>query len=135
MMLSPYTRPPCRGPVLVWSFAAASALAVLAALELELLPAGTVALLGLAATLGAVSGAVFALVAEVVDAPRVGSVTGVVGAAGGLGGFIPPLIMGAVYGAFGHYLVGLLLLAVMALFAAVFTWRSFGRLRQPSAEG
>ncbi|WP_298327803.1 MFS transporter [Haloactinopolyspora sp.] len=122
-------------PVLVWSFAAASALAVLASLELELLPAGTVAFLGLAATLGAVSGAVFALVAELVEPPKVGSVTGVVGAAGGLGGFVPPLIMGGVYGAFGHYAVGLLLLAAMALIAGVFTWRSFGHLRHVPTKG
>ena len=30
-------------------------------------------------------------------ADRVGTVTGIVGAAGGLGGFFPPLVMGATY--------------------------------------
>ena len=34
---------------------------------------------------------------------KVGSVTGLVGAAGGLGGFVPPLVMGAVYGRTGSY--------------------------------
>jgi NNP family nitrate/nitrite transporter-like MFS transporter len=37
---------------------------------------------------------------------RVGAVTGVVGAAGGLGGFFPPLIMGAVAYSLGFVLMG-----------------------------
>jgi len=51
----------------------------------------------------------------------VGAVTGVVGAAGGLGGFIPPLVMGSLYGHYADYGIGLLLLAVVAAAAAVFT--------------
>jgi len=109
-------------PVLTVCFAAAAALAMLAAAELNLLPAGTVAFLGLAAMLGASSGACFALVARVAPAEKVGGVTGIVGAAGGLGGFVPPLVMGAIYGATGSYTVGLLLLAVVALAAAAYTW-------------
>ena len=62
------------------------------------MPLGTIAFLSMAAALGAGSGATFALVARLAPANKVGSVTGVVGAAGGLGGFVPPLIMGAVYG-------------------------------------
>ena len=38
---------------------------------------------------------------------RSASVTGVVGAAGGLGGFVPPLVMGFVYGRTGSYGIGL----------------------------
>jgi NNP family nitrate/nitrite transporter-like MFS transporter len=109
-------------PVLTACFAAACALAVLAAAQLNLLPAGTVAFLGLAAVLGAASGGCFALVARVAPAEKVGGVTGIVGAAGGLGGFVPPLVMGAIYGATGTYTVGLLLLAVVALAAAAYTW-------------
>ncbi len=108
-------------PVLTACFAAAAGLAVLAAAEVELLPAGTVAFLGLAAMLGASSGAVFALVARVTPPERVGSVTGVVGAAGGLGGFIPPLLMGAIYGRTGDYSLGYVLLAIVALGTAVLT--------------
>ncbi len=52
---------------------------------------------------------------------RVGSVTGVVGAAGGLGGFVPPLVMGAVCGATDDYTWGYVLLAVTAGVTAVFT--------------
>jgi MFS transporter, NNP family, nitrate/nitrite transporter len=48
--------------------------------------------------------------------PRaVGSVTGLVGAAGGLGGFFPPLVMGVVKTATGGYAVGFLLMAAVAL--------------------
>ncbi|GAA5160460.1 MFS transporter [Ornithinimicrobium tianjinense] len=88
-------------------------------------PVGTVAFLGMAAGLGAGAGAVFALVAALVDPPRVGAVTGVVGAAGGLGGFIPPLLMGAIYGQFGSYTIGLLLLAVVAVAGGLFTLVGF----------
>jgi NNP family nitrate/nitrite transporter-like MFS transporter len=119
-------------PVLVTCFLSASALAVLAAAELELLPAGTVAFLGLAAVLGAGSGATFALVARLVEPPQVGSVTGVVGAAGGLGGFLPPLVMGAIFGTTGEYTAGLLLLALTALLTGLFTWRAFGSRAQRS---
>jgi MFS transporter, NNP family, nitrate/nitrite transporter len=116
------------GPVrvLIVCFLAISALAALASLELQLLPGGTVAFLGLAVFLGAGSGATFALVARLVDPPRVGAVTGVVGAAGGLGGFVPPLVMGSIYGSLGDYSLGLALLAAMSLLTCLFTWRMFG---------
>ena len=65
-------------------------------------------------TLGSGSGATFALIAKVTDPSRVGGVTGLVGAAGGLGGFLPPLIMGYVYGRTDSYAIGLWLLAVTA---------------------
>lgn len=111
--------------VLAGCFLAGAGLAALAALELELLPAGTVAFLGLATVLGAGSGATFALAAERVPAERVGAVSGVVGAAGGLGGFVPPLLMGTIYGATGDYGLGLGLLAVISLGTAAFTWLRF----------
>jgi MFS transporter, NNP family, nitrate/nitrite transporter len=108
-------------PVLVAVYAVVAVLALLAAFELDLIPIGTVAFLGMAAALGAGSGAVFALVARLVPPERVGSVTGVVGAAGGLGGFFPPLVMGLVYGVLGDYTVGYLLLSLTAAGAALFT--------------
>lgn len=117
-------------PVLTACFAAAALLAALAAAELQLLPAGTVAFLGLAAVLGAASGATFALVSRLAPPGTVGSVTGVVGAAGGLGGFFPPLVMGIVYGLTGDYTLGLLLLAVSALATAAFTWWPVRRAAQ-----
>ena len=86
-----------------------------------LLPVGTIAFLVMATVLGAGSGATFALVARLTPGNQVGSVTGVVGAAGGLGGFVPPLVMGSVYGSQGSYTAGLMLLAVVAAATAVFT--------------
>jgi NNP family nitrate/nitrite transporter-like MFS transporter len=57
---------------------------------------GTVAFLAMAAALGSGSGATFALIARVTDPSRVGGVTGLVGAAGGLGGFLPAQLLGYV---------------------------------------
>jgi len=108
-------------PVLLVSFGGTALLALLASLELPLIPVGTGAFLGMAALLGLGTGAVFALVARLVEPSRVGSVTGVVGAAGGLGGFFPPLVMGAVYGATGDYSLGFVLLAVTAGVALAYT--------------
>lgn len=111
--------------VLTACYALTAVFAFGAAMGLHLMPQGTVMLLGMAFTLGAASGAVFALVASLVEPERVGAVTGIVGAAGGLGGFIPPLVMGIVYGQSGHYSLGLGLLAGVALGTAVFTWLGF----------
>lgn len=108
-------------PVLTVCFTAAALLASLAAAELALMPWGTVAFLGLAAALGASAGGVFALVSRLAPPEKIGSVTGVVGAAGGLGGFIPPLLMGSIYGRSGDYSLGYVLLAVVATATAVFT--------------
>ncbi|HEY8482432.1 MAG TPA: MFS transporter [Spirillospora sp.] len=107
--------------VMVVSLAVTVAGAAVQASAPPLTPLGTIAFLAMAAALGAGSGATFALVAQLAPAGGVGAVTGVVGAAGGLGGFVPPLIMGAVYGAFGTYALGLVLLALVAATAAVFT--------------
>jgi MFS transporter, NNP family, nitrate/nitrite transporter len=102
----------------------------------SLMPIGTIAFLGMAAALGMGSGATFALVGRVAPASSVGSVTGLVGAAGGLGGFVPPLVMGYVHGQFGSYAIGLALLAVVSALALVLTMtvvRSAAQLRAASA--
>ncbi|MEU2509007.1 MFS transporter [Streptomyces sp. NPDC007863] len=108
-------------PVLTASYGLVAACAFLASFETELVPVGTAAFLGTAAGLGAGSGAVFALVARLVPAERVGSVTGVVGAAGGLGGFFPPLVMGAIESVTHDYTRGFVLLAVTAAAAGAVT--------------
>ena len=95
--------------------------AVVQAFTPDLAPVGTIAFLSMAAALGAGSGATFALVALLAPANMVGSVTGVVGAAGGLGWFVPPLVMGALYGQYGSYALGLAALAVVALGALALT--------------
>lgn len=108
-------------PVLVACYGTVTALALLAAAELSLVPFGTAAFLGMAAALGAGTGGVFALLARVVPVQQVGTVTGLVGAAGGLGGFFPPLVMGAIYGVAADYTWGFVLLAATAAVTAVFT--------------
>ncbi|MEU4605432.1 MFS transporter [Kribbella sp. NPDC023972] len=108
-------------PVLAAGFAVVVVGAGVAATHPLLEHAGTAAFLGMAAALGSGSGATFALIAKVTEPSRVGGVTGLVGAAGGLGGFVPPLIMGYVYGRTESYAIGLWLLAVTAALTLVLT--------------
>jgi NNP family nitrate/nitrite transporter-like MFS transporter len=99
--------------VLTWSFATTAVLAFVLAIGYDSMVPLTIACLTMAVALGTGTGAVFKLVAEWFP-DRVGGVTGVVGAAGGLGGFFPPLVMGAVYEATDGYFIGFALLAVVA---------------------
>jgi NNP family nitrate/nitrite transporter-like MFS transporter len=108
-------------PVLACGYAVVVAGAAVASTTPLLEHVGTVAFLAMAAALGAGSGATFALVAKVTDPSRVGGVTGLVGAAGGLGGFVPPLIMGYVYGRTDSYGIGLMLLSVTAALTLLLT--------------
>lgn len=107
--------------VLAAGFVVVAAGAGVAATHPLLQHVGTVAFLLMAAALGSGSGATFALIAKVTDPSRVGGVTGLVGAAGGLGGFVPPLIMGYVYGRTESYAIGLWLLAATAVLTLVLT--------------
>jgi MFS transporter, NNP family, nitrate/nitrite transporter len=107
--------------VLAGAFAVVTAAAIGQSLTPALSPAGTITFLAMAAALGAAAGAVFALVAQRAPAQQVGAVTGVVGAAGGLGGFVPPLVMGGIYGASGSYAWGLLALAIVAAGAITYS--------------
>jgi NNP family nitrate/nitrite transporter-like MFS transporter len=94
--------------------------AALAATYEQIVPL-TICCLGLGALFGLGTGAVFKLVA--LEFPReVGAVTGVVGAAGGLGGFFPPLVMAAVKGATGSYALGFLLLGLTSLVCLAVLW-------------
>lgn len=74
----------------------------------------TIGALGMAAAIGLGNGAVFKLVPEYFP-NSVGSVTGLVGAAGGLGGFFPPLLLGFVMKETGSFVIGFVLLGVFAL--------------------
>ncbi|WP_433519170.1 MFS transporter [Nonomuraea sp. CA-143628] len=111
------------GPIRVLAavFAVVALCATVLAFTPPLMMLGTVAFLTMAAALGAGSGATFALVAVAAPADKVGSVTGLVGAAGGLGGFVPPVEMGFVYGLFGSYGVGLALLAGVSVLTLALT--------------
>jgi NNP family nitrate/nitrite transporter-like MFS transporter len=115
-------------PVLVLAFAG---IAVDAAVLASIAPTPrmvpiTIACLSLAVFLGAGSGAVFKLVPA--EFPNdTGAATGIVGTAGGLGGFFPPLVMGIVKDGTGEYtlgFVGLLLATAACLGIAVWLLRT-----------
>jgi NNP family nitrate/nitrite transporter-like MFS transporter len=108
-------------PVLVAGYGVVAVGAGVAATHPLLEHVGTSAFLAMAAALGSGSGATFALIARVTEPARVGGVTGLVGAAGGLGGFVPPLIMGYVYGRTDSYAIGLWMLSVAAAVTLVLT--------------
>jgi MFS transporter, NNP family, nitrate/nitrite transporter len=108
--------------VVAISLAGAAVMSLIIALRLPPeIPAGT-AFVVMALFLGLGTGGVFAWVAELAPAERVGAITGIVGAAGGLGGFFPPLVMGATYNEGAHsYTIGLVLLTITASGALLFT--------------
>ena len=82
----------------------------------------TACCLTLAVMFGLGTGTVFKLVA--LEFPQqVGAVTGVVGAAGGLGGFFPPLVMASVMSSTGSYALGFILLGLTAAVCLVILWR------------
>ncbi len=110
-------------PVLLVSLVAIGVGAIVTAFEPDIVTA-TVGFLTIAAALGVGNGAVFALVGRRSPPSQVGSVTGLVGAAGGLGGFLPPIVMGLVVQATGSYAIGLMLLSDVAFAGAIYTaWR------------
>jgi MFS transporter, NNP family, nitrate/nitrite transporter len=115
-------------PVLVLAFAGVAVdAAVLASIAShpKIVPV-TIASLTLACFLGAGNGAVFKLVPT--EFPHdAGAAAGIVGAAGGLGGFFPPLLMGVVKDQFGAYtwgFIGLLIFTGASLALAVWLLRT-----------
>jgi MFS transporter, NNP family, nitrate/nitrite transporter len=108
-------------PIVMVSLAGAAVMALVIAAQPEPeIPAGS-SFVAMAFFLGIGTGGVFAWVAKRAPAERVGAVTGIVGAAGGLGGFFPPLVMGATYNeADNNYTVGLILLCATATVALLF---------------
>src|SRR6478752_8195874 len=108
--------------VLAISLAGTTVMAVVLALRPPLELAAGLSFVAIAFFLGLGTGGVFAWVAKAAPPERVGSVTGLVGAAGGLGGYFPPLVLGATYDKLlPQYGVGLVLLAIVAASALVFS--------------
>jgi MFS transporter, NNP family, nitrate/nitrite transporter len=108
--------------VVAVALAGAAVMSLIIALRLPPeIPAGT-SFVVMALFLGLGTGGVFAWVAELAPAERIGAVTGIVGACGGLGGFFPPLVLGATYNDAEHsYTIGLVLLTITASAALLFT--------------
>ncbi|MFZ2491773.1 MAG: MFS transporter [Thermoanaerobaculia bacterium] len=98
--------------ILAWVFPGVALTALLMAFPT--MPTFTIGALGMAAVVGLGNGAVFKLVPEYFP-KTVGSVTGLVGAAGGLGGFFPPLVLGYVKRSTGAFTLGFIFLGVFAL--------------------
>jgi NNP family nitrate/nitrite transporter-like MFS transporter len=118
--------------VVAISFGGAAVMSLIIALRLPPeIPAGASFVL-MALFLGLGTGGVFAWVAKLAPAERIGAVTGIVGACGGLGGFFPPLVLGATYNEAAHsYTIGLVLLTITASAALLFTL--FGIRRKTTA--
>jgi MFS transporter, NNP family, nitrate/nitrite transporter len=102
--------------ILKWVFPLTSIMAIFMACPLMI--TFTIGALGVAAAIGLGNGAVFKLVPEYFP-HSVGSVTGLVGAAGGLGGFFPPLVLGFVKQQTGSFLAGFIMLSVFCLLCLI----------------
>jgi MFS transporter, NNP family, nitrate/nitrite transporter len=110
--------------VLIFVFAAIAVLS----LQLSFASIGpfTIGARGCAAALGLGNSAVFKLVPEYFP-KETGTVTGLVGAFGGLGGFFPPIELGLVKDATGSYAIGFVLLAAFALVCLAVNYFTFLR--------
>lgn len=91
----------------------------------------TIGALGCAALFGLGNGAVFKLVPQYFPT-QTGTVTGMVGAAGGLGGFFPPIVLGMLKDLTGGYALGFVLLSLFALGCAWFARRPLMGAPMPS---
>ena len=86
----------------------------------------TIGALGCAAALGLGNGAVFKLVPQYFP-KETATVTGLVGAFGGLGGFFPPIELGFVRDATGSYTIGFLLLSAFSVMCLAINYFFFIR--------
>jgi NNP family nitrate/nitrite transporter-like MFS transporter len=110
--------------ILLWVFPVTALMALLIACPM--MSTFTIGALGMAAAIGLGNGAVFKLVPEYFP-ESVGAVTGLVGAAGGLGGFFPPLVLGALRQVTGTFTLGFILLAIFALVCFIVILKSGAR--------
>ncbi|MGE2836409.1 nitrate/nitrite transporter [Mycobacterium sp. SMC-4] len=111
--------------VVLGSFAGTAVTAAIAILQPPPDLWSALTFVSLALFLGIGTGGVFAWVARRAPARSVGSVTGIVAAAGGLGGYFPPMVMGASYDSVDNdYTIGLTLLVITAVIAFAYTaWK------------
>ena len=112
------------GRVLIFVFAAIAVLSLL--LSFASIVPFTIGALGCAAALGLGNGAIFKLVPQYFPNDTA-TVTGLVGAFGGLGGFFPPLELGFVKDATGTYTIGFVLLSLFAVVCLAINYFTFLR--------
>jgi NNP family nitrate/nitrite transporter-like MFS transporter len=117
--------------ILLWVFPATAAMAIFMACPNMV--TFTIGALGMATAVGLGNGAVFKLVPEFFPL-SVGAVTGLVGAAGGLGGFFPPLMLGAIKEVTGTFTLGFILLAVFAVVCLIVATRAVSKTNEPMLE-
>lgn len=79
-----------------------------------------------ALAVGLGNGVVFKMV-PMVSKGNTGAVTGFVGAAGGLGGFFPPLVLGAVKESTGSFALGFVFLGIFACICLMVVWMVYIR--------
>ena len=97
-------------------------IALLALTTLPSLPLAIVLLFGVMGMLGMGNGSVFQLVPQ--RFPReIGVVTGLVGAAGGIGGFLLPNVLGKLKQETASFAPGFVVFALMACLCAIVLWR------------
>lgn len=118
--------------VLIFVFAAIAVLSLL--LSFASIVPFTIGALGCAAALGLGNGAVFKLVPQYFP-KETGTVTGLVGTFGGLGGFFPPLELGLVKDATGSYTIGFILLAAFAVICLAVNYFTFLRNGKTAQDG
>jgi len=109
--------------ILKWVFPATALMAMF--LACPMMSTFTIGALGMAAAIGLGNGAVFKLVPEYFP-KAVGGVTGLVGAAGGLGGFFPPLVLGVIKQRTGTFTLGFVFLSIFALLCLAVLLRTAG---------
>ena len=118
--------------VLLFVFAGIAALSLL--LSSTTIVPFTIGALGCAAALGFGNGAVFKLVPQYFP-KETGTVTGLVGAFGGLGGFFPPIELGLVKDATGSYTLGFVLLSLFSVVCGVVNYLVFIRISAAELKG
>lgn len=118
--------------VLKWVFPMTAAMALF--LACPIMATFTVGALGMAAAIGLGNGAVFKLVPEFFPS-SVGSVTGLVGAAGGLGGFFPPLLLGIIKERTGSFTLGFIFLSIFSVACLLTLLRQSAIRRSPELVG
>ena len=110
--------------ILLWVFPITAAMAIFMACPL--MSTFTIGALGMAAAIGLGNGAVFKLVPEYFP-QSVGGVTGLVGAAGGLGGFFPPLVVGGIRQATGAFTWGFIFLSLFSIICLIVVLKNAAR--------